>query len=591
MGEMIRIKWILWLTLIICLSVFFSCPSAKNLQPNVILISIDTLRADHVGIYGYQKNTTPNIDQIAREGIYFSHAFTTSPWTLPAHISLFTGLPPSVHMVERQDTRLNKKIQTIPEIFQANGYSTGGIITLPFVAQQYGFSRGFDYFKQRFHKKSDIVTDEALSWISANLQNPFFLFLHYCDVHWPFAPPQKYAQLFGINTDKKKWHWVGKHLFLKKFIDPAINMPQKVKKDVIALYDGEIAHVDYHIGRLFDYLKKGGLKKNTIVIITSDHGEEFKEHQSFGHGHHFYSEVTKIPIIIHFPLKITAGVRVKEAVSLLDLPLTILKLAQLEAPAQFKKFSIDLQRYFKRKSNKISNNRPLVMESMIAGPKCFALIQQNHKYFAKHQFSTEGKIIKWIQVPESMFNIYNDPDDQLNLLGSPQAEPIIKKYQIEIKRELNKYINKYVYGLQLIFSTSGSSSWQAINFSGTVRFDNTVDIAPFGINLTQEDFIQQKDSLNNFNIVISPQFAEKKIYFILSEKVNKMTIKIQQKNQVLCNKTIKIPFSKEIVQLFQDKENKFKIYLKGSISSSDLIRFNLRKKEKEQLKTLGYINQ
>lgn len=588
---MVRLRWLYHSVFFILLATFPACHNTHHDHPNIIIISIDTLRADHVGAYGYPKKTTPNIDRVARTGAVFLHTFTTAPWTLPAHMSLFTGLPPSIHMVERQDTGLTKDIQTLPEFFKGKGYTTAGLITLPFVASHYGFGRGFDYFKEHLYKKSNLVTDDVLSWLSGNHERPFFLFIHYCDVHWPFAPPAKYARLFGVDTSKKRWHWPGKYRYLKQFIDPEVEMPKDVIKTVNALYDGELAHVDYNIGRIIDFLSTSGLNENTILVITSDHGEEFNEHHSFGHGYHFYSEVTRIPLVIHFPNMRNHGVRVPEAVSLIDLPITLINLAQVQAPPQFQQFAVDLSGCMDGSCGETGADRLVVMESMRAGPKCFGLVRNHFKYHFEHHLNIGGKNGKWVTIPESLFNIHHDMYDQKNLLKESPIEPLVEKNLVGIRSELLSYVNHYVSGLQLIFSQSEIGDNTQRVFSGRFSFDKPLDGYPFTINLTKEDAVVESSSGYRFNLAISPDLADKKIYLMVDRRTTKMEIKITHQGNILCSRTIPIPLRGSNISLYQDVAKKINISLTRGRNTNNPHKFHLREKHKNDLRSLGYIDQ
>jgi len=480
--------------LIIGLVLLVSLFKFRSPEPNIILISIDTLRQDHVGIYGYKRNTTPTIDKIAKEGIFFENAFSSASWTLPAHMSMFTGLPPSVHSVEKKTNKLSKNIQTLTQLIKSKGYKTAAIVTLPFVSAKYGFARGFDKFTEIFKKKSRIVSDNALSWLKTNKDKQFFLFLHFCDVHWPYLPPAKFAEEFGIDTKNSKWREWGRLVSLRKFSDPEIPMSKKMRKNVIGLYDGEILNVDDKISRIINYLKKENIYENTILIITSDHGEEFKEHNSFGHGHSLYSEVINVPLIIRFPKKIKSNIKTKDPVIISDIPLTLLNMLDISPPPQFEKYSVNLEKYFNGSQDKKTGERKLFVESILgSGPKRFAIIKRNHKYFASYKFHPLKKNHKWIQIPESLFDIMNDPKDLINISPDKTSDKKISFLQKNLKSHLNRYIMKNVKGVQLVFSPSRDSTGESINYRGYVQFDHDLEGRPFGVNFSGLDFLDAEE--------------------------------------------------------------------------------------------------
>ncbi|MGH7792955.1 MAG: sulfatase-like hydrolase/transferase, partial [Thermodesulfobacteriota bacterium] len=265
----------------------------KNKDINVVFISIDTLRADHLGCYGYHRNTSPNIDRLAREGVIFSNAFSVSSWTLPAHISMFTSMYSTSHGVITGEDYLDDSRITLAEVLKREGYATAAFISGAYLRDpRYGFEQGFDLYDASIIneaaslkdviKASQVITSPSLnkaakSWLEKNYQKKFFLFLHYIDVHSDYIPPPPYDTMFdpdyrgpvdGLNIFKLK---------LKAEMDP------RDLFHIIALYDGEIAFTDHHIGDLMLSLKELGVYDNTMIILTSDHGEEFFEHGQLGH--------------------------------------------------------------------------------------------------------------------------------------------------------------------------------------------------------------------------------------------------------------------------------------------------------------------
>jgi arylsulfatase A-like enzyme len=571
--------------LILAIFVFRS----ESTKPNIILISIDTLRQDHVGIYGYKRNTTPTIDDIAREGIYFKNAVSAAPWTLPAHMSMLTGLPPSIHSIENHTNKLSKDIQIVAELFKAQKYKTAGIITLPFVSAKYGFSKGFDEYVQRVTRKSKKVTDYVLNWLQNNKNQRFFLFIHFCDVHLAYGPPVEYAKMFGVDTTKDSWRYYGRFMFLKKFFDPAIPMPKNVKKNMIGLYDGEIRSVDFNISRLIKFLERENIYDNTILVITSDHGEEFKEHNSLGHAHTFYAEVINVPLIIRFPGKIRGGLKVNEPVITSDIPLTLLNMAKIKAPHQFKKYSVDLGSYFNRSSLKKNPNRELLVETTSNGPKRLAIIKNGYKYIAPFKFHPRKMEHKWIQIPESIYNMFKDTKDLKNLVRSPSPGKEVSFIQKNLKSALSRYVRKNVKGIKLVFSTAKNSSGDSINYRGYVQFVHEPGVLPFGIDFSDQDFLDTAEIDGRFKFNIFVKSSSKRIYLPISNKTEEIIIEIHQDGHMLVKKSLKPPELKEVILLLPDLENRGKIYLEGGILDTSAGKLTLSEKEKKQLETLGYL--
>lgn len=318
---------------------------------NVLLISIDSLRADHVGCYGYERNTSPHIDGLAREGTVFLNPISTTSWTLPSHISLLTSLDISVHGVATDGFSLHPEIKTLPEILKKNEYATACFCTSPYMNPAFGFGRGFDLYhntdfeqpgfedtvlppaEQRDAVHEDItsprIAELALDWIEKNSSRPFFLFLHMWDVHYDYIPPPPYDQLFDPDY---RGAIDGKGYIHNDKINP--EMDPRDLEHIIALYDGEIAYTDYHLGLIFKKLKELGIYDRTLIIVTADHGDEFFEHGDKGHRKTLYDEVIKIPLVIKLPAGKWGSRKINSQVGLIDIVPTVLDLLKLNRPEQ-----------------------------------------------------------------------------------------------------------------------------------------------------------------------------------------------------------------------------------------------------------------
>ena len=289
----------------------------KPPQRNVILIVVDTLRADRIGAYGNtQNNTTPNIDKLAQAGLLFEQSYSQSGWTLPSFASLFTGLYPFEHRVvhssENKDVfgMLSKETSTLATLFRDNGYQTVAFVNNTFLAPQFGLHAGFeDYFyhgadnyKLRTAQKTTAL---AIDWLkdqgqSNDTHNPFFMVIHYMEPHMNLAPSDEVKGIFSkenkiiqppfTEIDSNNWA-----LETKRKEHP--NMIQ----EVLHIYDEEIYSVDLAIGNLLKGLDEVDRRKDTLIVFTSDHGEEYWEHGNFGHGHNLYGVLTKVPLIVNGP--------------------------------------------------------------------------------------------------------------------------------------------------------------------------------------------------------------------------------------------------------------------------------------------------
>jgi arylsulfatase A-like enzyme len=336
--------------------------SAK--RGNLLLITIDTTRADHLASAGYPLTTTPCLDRLAAEGEQFLGAVSNSSWTLPSHASLFTGLYPSEHGAQNNPTGDKKLISTfnalspealtLAERLSGIGYRTGSVIAGPMLSVEFGFAQGFDYHNEpaaggesRSLRTADEVTDLALAWIDAEEQ-PFFLFLNYFDPHWPYDPPPDLARdwvapdVRFIRTGEYTsiWHEV---------MQNARDIRKEEKRSMISNYDGEIAFMDREIGRLLESLKHRGIYDTTLIVVVSDHGESFGEHRMLDHGHSLYEHVLQVPLIIKYPKtnrKRWAGRVYTHRVDLLDTYATICRELGLPLPGRLEPFGIKKARSY-----------------------------------------------------------------------------------------------------------------------------------------------------------------------------------------------------------------------------------------------------
>jgi arylsulfatase A-like enzyme len=291
----------------------------------VVLISIDTLRRDHVSAYGYAKPTTPRLDALARAGLLCEDAVSTSSWTLPAHLSLLTSVDPGRHGGVDVDHVFNKSVPTLASLFRDAGYATRAITSHLYVSAAYGADTGFDQLDFRYDRKAADVADLALQALDQVGDRPFFLFLHFYDPHTPLAPPARTRALFPSGYSGPRG---GLLQHFRKLTRETV--PPGYVDHLLALYDAEIRSVDDEIGRVLDHLRFRGLERNTLVAVTSDHGEEFLEHGAWAHEKTLYEELVRIPLIVHGPG--VSARRETAQVSLLDVLPTLLGWAGLPVP-------------------------------------------------------------------------------------------------------------------------------------------------------------------------------------------------------------------------------------------------------------------
>jgi len=282
-------------------------------RPNIILISIDALRPDHMGCYGYHRNTTPNIDKFAQEAVLFKTAFAHEPWTLPSHMSMLTGLYTITHGVYN----LSPRILTLTELLKNAGYRTIASAYSYFMMPIFGFWRGFDRYM--WLQSGDLLDDplrvaeyqnqRIVEQIKKN-QSPFFAFIHYYDVHsnmeyLPYDAPPPFNRMFTADNGTE-FHFRVPNIYASEYLryihDNKIELSEAERQHIIDLYDNGIAYMDHCIGELFQSLKAMGLYDDTMIIITADHGEEFQEHGGMLHSNPYYYDVLMhVPLIVKLP--------------------------------------------------------------------------------------------------------------------------------------------------------------------------------------------------------------------------------------------------------------------------------------------------
>ncbi|MBN2053979.1 sulfatase-like hydrolase/transferase [bacterium] len=314
-----------------------SCFAAQQDLPNVLLVSLDTVRADHLSAYGYDRWVTPMMDRLSKNGTLFVRCTSQAPWTLPSHMSVFTGMYTASHGVDTDGVALPEIIPTVGELFAAAGYRTAGFISAGYVGPAFGFQRGFDtYIKipSPLEHGTEKITASGMdfldTWHKDDSGSPFFLFLHYLDAHTPYDPPPPLDRLFDPEYKGSMTGWAKD---FSRYFNP--NVPFENPADLrhlVALYDGELRRVDNGLGHVIDKLGDLGVYENTIIVVFSDHGEEFKEHAGLDHGRTLYAEQIHTPLLVIFPRKWPVGMIIDDPVQNIDILPTLLSLAGRQIP-------------------------------------------------------------------------------------------------------------------------------------------------------------------------------------------------------------------------------------------------------------------
>ncbi len=308
---------------------------------NVLLVIIDTLRADHLGPWGYPRNLTPTLDSLAEEGTVWINAQSHSSWTLPSVTSILTGLYPRQHGAGAASGNLfamPPTIRTLPALLHSRGWKTCGIFNVVFLSEDFGFHRGFDHFDckgitgNRGTRKAGETVDAFVKWLEEYRgDEPFMAVLHFYDPHIPYDPPPPYDTMFADVTPEDLYSPEYQTDIMFAVNRSASEISVDGLDYLSAMYDGEIAYTDSQLARLFAYMRTDGFMNNTLVVVVADHGEEFMEHSGLGHGSTLYQEVLHVPVILSGP-GVPAGVIIEEPCALVDVFPTVISILGLDCP-------------------------------------------------------------------------------------------------------------------------------------------------------------------------------------------------------------------------------------------------------------------
>ena len=315
-------------------------PGRRTAQ-NVVLVLIDTLRADHLGIYNPETRVrTPFLSKLAKESMVFEKAWAQENWTKPSITSLLTGLYSAAHQNKSEKNKVPSTALMIQEYYSKLGFETAGFVANGYVSDKFGFKRGWDtwtnYVREGKRNRAQFVADDAVNWLKRRKSDKsFFLYVHTIDPHVPYIPPAKYRAMYDNEPYNGIVQSTQTATLLGKVKSGAVRLNDRDKFRLEALYDGEISYHDDHLVKIYDELKAQGLLENTVFIVTSDHGEEFFEHGSVGHGHSLYEELLHVPLIVRLPGATPNPERTvgfEEMVELVDVFPTICSLTGVETP-------------------------------------------------------------------------------------------------------------------------------------------------------------------------------------------------------------------------------------------------------------------
>jgi arylsulfatase len=366
------------------------------------LIVVDTLRADHIGAFGYERLTTPKLDAWAASGRLYQRCFATSSWTLPSFVSLLTARTPSrvVDLEAKGLSGLDPATPLLAEILQAQGFATGAVMNNAFLAPQLGWSRGFDSYDWKAGSNLEIrraedIVDRSLGWIDANTGGPFFLIVHIFDPHMAYDAPAPHRGRYSGDIETALELPL---IQTQKLRFGQISLDDDDRRFIVAAYDEELSYVDDELDRLLAGLAERGVLGNGLVVLTSDHGEELFEHGDFEHGHAMWQELLHVPLVMWGP-GIEPG-RDHTPVSLSDVMPTILEALELESPALIDGRSI----WGTTRGEPTGAVPALFAESLLDSPETKVIIRWPHKLIW-HEAS--GR--------QELYDLMSDPGERRDL--------------------------------------------------------------------------------------------------------------------------------------------------------------------------------
>jgi arylsulfatase A-like enzyme len=437
-------------------------PPAAEGAPNVLLIVMDTVRADHMASYGYARVTTPFLDGLAREGVIFERTIATSSWTLPSHASLFTGRFVNEHRADSTQPMLPDRFTTLAEVMSARGYATAGFsANLEWVTRGSGLAHGFVHFDDYLWSPGDAVARTVLGrkavaplaerfgygdqigrkhgsdvsaafidWLDANPDRRFFAFLNYFDAHAPYASPSEYHTKF-MTPDERS---------LERQLAPDLTPPLGAEKSLLtpsfwtAAYDGGLASLDASLAGLFGELRRRGQLDRTLVIVTSDHGEAFADHEFYLHGHSLYLDQSWVPLMFRLPGTVPAGLRVPTPVSLVDVAATVLTIS---GGAGGKPIPGDsLSRFWSQPAAIVDYSTPLLSEVDHRGggparwPISYGWLRSlvtDKWHYIQHE---NGKI--------ELYNALDDPREVSNLAEKAELGAVVTAFKTGLRETLSR---------------------------------------------------------------------------------------------------------------------------------------------------------
>ena len=420
-----------------------SCGGAavEEARPPVIVYLVDTLRPDRLGLYGYERNTSPNLAAFARDAVVFEDAYAPSAWTKASVASLLTGLDPLRHGVRSRRHRVPDRVPLLGERLRELGYRCAAVLTNPHVIEHWGFARACDPYvdlgaeTRRWNIRADDVNRACFELLDGLEAGPLYLYVHTIDPHSPYDPTPPYDTLFvedplpGVVPERV-----------------APDAPEAVHRNLRAMYDSEVRFADAEFGRFLDGLRERGLYDDALIVFASDHGDEHFEHGGAGHGHQLFDEVVRVPLVVKFPGGRHGGRRVAARASLLDVVPTVL--GALGAPAADELDGVDLRGAL---TEGTLAPRPLYLD--------LDLVRfDGRRHVARGVVAEHFKYVEALQPTPGryLFDLRADPGEQTNLLAT-HAE-----LGASLAADLRRHVARHAAGLHLKLASDPSRTGQSV---------------------------------------------------------------------------------------------------------------------------------
>lgn len=436
----------------------------------VVLTVLDTVTAHHSSLYGYNRNTTPELERIGNKGVVFENAYSAAPWTLPSFASLFTGVDAARHgagerawgeVVWRRP--LPDRFTTLAEALRSQGFQTVAFMNNPYLTSTFGLGQGFttyrDYGVGTKTGAGEIGVDHAVQWLQEHSGYDRFMVVHLMDAHGPYRPPMAFARKFSA------WFYTGRFeggMGGQDYLDLAEgklkDLDDKQKQQVKDLYDGGLAYADQQTGRLYDAVQKFGNTSDITFMVTSDHGEELFEHGGYEHGHQAYNEMLKVPLLVEAPAYFDGGKRVSTPVRLTDVSPTLLDLMKVEKYQGIDGYSL---------TNLVNSGKPdwqeprtIFAENELYGSAQNALVQGPWKYLYNMTNTGRAERRKKATDRHELYQLTDDPGEQTNV--STQNGETLQKLHVE----MDKHVRPMMAGRYVIALDSGG---KPRTFKGTLQ--------------------------------------------------------------------------------------------------------------------------